>query len=342
LLLLASASLAALGLATGEAQAQTGDIPNPAIMSGDLGSRYDGYAQWVYRQQQIVPLPAVDPMRARGIDRPVPRTAKPRPLTNRAFVPVDDTQLMPLDTTGVVPMPSVDRPAAPTRRTPPTQSRTLRGQGVKQTAYQPSTVGPSIRPIYQEDLDPPPLLPGNEDAIPFTDEPIVPEDTLPPLPMSEEPGDENRGLDYKCPDHGGIKPIGQLTDLIGPEDGALPKDCPVDRDTPNMRGYPCMTFTWKASALCHKPLLFEEIGLERYGHTICPAVQPIISGGVFFANVALMPYKTGLNPPWECQYVLGYYRPGSCAPFQRHRLPLEPQAIALQAVAVAGLVALVP
>ena len=54
-------------------------------------------------------------------------------------------------------------------------------------------------------------------------------------------------------------------------------------------------FTWKASGLCHKPLYFEDVQLERYGHSWNPVVQPFMSAAHFFVSVPLLPYKMGLQ-----------------------------------------------
>ena len=66
--------------------------------------------------------------------------------------------------------------------------------------------------------------------------------------------------------------------------------------------------------LCHKPLYFEDVQLERYGHMAGPWVQPFVSCADFFLRIPILPYEMGLEPPNECIYALGYYRPGSCAP----------------------------
>jgi hypothetical protein len=100
--------------------------------------------------------------------------------------------------------------------------------------------------------------------------------------------------------------------------------------------------TWKASELMHKPLYFEEVALERYGHTAGPIWQPVISSGHFFANIAVMPYKMGIHPMTECQYALGYYRPGNCAPWQLPAVPLSGRGALYQAKVVTGSVFLLP
>ena len=97
-----------------------------------------------------------------------------------------------------------------------------------------------------------------------------------------------------------------------------------------------------ASALCHKPLYFEEVQLERYGHTAGPIRQPIISGAHFFLNIAALPYNMAINPPKECEYALGYYRPGSCAPWMIPPIPLSLRGAAAETGAVLGGVFLLP
>ncbi len=101
-------------------------------------------------------------------------------------------------------------------------------------------------------------------------------------------------------------------------------------------------FMWQASGLCHKPAYFEDVHLERYGHSWGPYVQPLMSGAHFFLNVPILPYKMGLYPPNECIYTLGYYRPGSCAPYMLDPLPLSIRAGLAQAGATVGMVYLIP
>mgnify|MGYP006105922283 CR=1 FL=1 len=122
----------------------------------------------------------------------------------------------------------------------------------------------------------------------------------------------------------------------------IPTECTLDTDLQYSRNWVPLTMTWKASALCHKPLYFEQIQLERYGHTAGPWSQPFLSGGHFILNIATLPYKMGMHPMNECQYSLGYYRPGSCAPWLISPVPLSLQGAASQAGAIFGGGALFP
>jgi predicted metal-dependent hydrolase len=73
-------------------------------------------------------------------------------------------------------------------------------------------------------------------------------------------------------------------------------------------------FAWYvARETWHYPDYFEDLALERYGHSF-GCVQPAVSYVKFLADLALLPYNAWLNPPCARQYDLGLYRPGDCAP----------------------------
>ncbi len=104
---------------------------------------------------------------------------------------------------------------------------------------------------------------------------------------------------------------------------SIPGECSLGNAPVIERDFVASTLAWKASSICHKPLYFEDVNLERYGHTAGPIVQPVLSGAHFFANVVALPYKMGINPPTECRYPLGFYRPGDCAPWLVRPIPLS-------------------
>jgi hypothetical protein len=122
----------------------------------------------------------------------------------------------------------------------------------------------------------------------------------------------------------------------------LPKECLIEQVAYTPRSWTPLTMTWKASNLCHKPLYFQEVNLERYGHTAGPWLQPVVSSAHFFANIAVLPYKMGMHPPHECQYALGYYRPGNCAPWIVPPVPISAQGALSQAAFMTGAFWLVP
>ncbi len=102
---------------------------------------------------------------------------------------------------------------------------------------------------------------------------------------------------------------------------------------------------WTAPSVCHMPLYFQDASLERYGHSVeqffGPAgryltypiddptqskqrfqiLQPAFSAGLMAAQVALWPWNLVMDPPWEAEYDLGYYRPGDRVPTDVYYLP---------------------
>jgi hypothetical protein len=107
-------------------------------------------------------------------------------------------------------------------------------------------------------------------------------------------------------------------------------------------GWGDQMFNWSATQFCHQPLYFEEANLERYGYGCRPCLQPLVSGAHFFLTVPALPYKMVVNPPRECVYTLGYYRPGDRVPWQRNFLPWDTRAAVVEAGVAVGLVFLIP
>jgi hypothetical protein len=95
---------------------------------------------------------------------------------------------------------------------------------------------------------------------------------------------------------------------------------------------------WAAAGTCHMILYFQDPVLERYGQSAEQAigpwgryfsyplddpkqsnqrnqiVQPFYSMGKFLFQIGTLPYKLVVDPPWEAEYDLGYYRPGDRIP----------------------------
>ena len=140
-------------------------------------------------------------------------------------------------------------------------------------------------------------------------------------------------------------PVRDLSDVdvtyVG-ESWNIPERCGTGYDPLRGRNFVPSTVQWAASGLCHKPLYFEQVQLERYGHETGPVLQPLISTAHFFGNIAVLPYKMGIHPPNECQYALGYFRPGNCAPYMIQPIPWSLRGAAVQAAVVTGGAALIP
>jgi hypothetical protein len=102
---------------------------------------------------------------------------------------------------------------------------------------------------------------------------------------------------------------------------------------------------WAAAATCHSPLYFQDAALERYGYSVeqhfgtagrCltypiddptqskqrnQILQPFFSAGLMAAQIIALPYNLLVDPPWEAEYDLGYYRPGDRVPADVYYLP---------------------
>ena len=139
-----------------------------------------------------------------------------------------------------------------------------------------------------------------------------------------------------------IKSISLDIRVLGNPGEDFPFECTGANPQFIPRSWAQVTYQWKASAMCHKPLYFEQVQLERYGHSWGPCLQPIMSGAHFFATIPILPYKIGLQTPNECVYTLGHYRPGSCAPYMISPPGFTWRAAAFQAGAVTGAAVVVP
>jgi hypothetical protein len=122
----------------------------------------------------------------------------------------------------------------------------------------------------------------------------------------------------------------------------LPFRCGSGYEPFEGREFLASTVQWKASGACHNPLYFEQVQLERYGHESGPLFQPLISSAHFLLTIPMLPYKMAINPPNECQYALGYHRPGDCAPYMMPPFPWSVRAGLVQAGFWTGTAALFP
>ena len=145
-----------------------------------------------------------------------------------------------------------------------------------------------------------------------------------------------------CPDPHDMPSIIDLPYKVIPTPGAFPENCPLPDEAFQRKAPTPITFTWKASSLCYKPLYFEDVQLERYGHYCHPLLQPIVSRARFLIQVPLLPYNIGVNLPNECIYDLGYYRPGNCAPSMLEPIPISLRGGLFEAGAIVGTAALIP
>ncbi len=146
------------------------------------------------------------------------------------------------------------------------------------------------------------------------------------------------------------KSISSIAAAIAHDDGELPPDYAAMRFAKAgeshhyegaSRNWGDSAFRWEAAAMRHGPLYFEDVNLERHGHT-AGVLQPAVSAAHFFGRVPALPYLMGARPPRDCIYTLGHYRPGTCAPYERHWPPVSVRGGLLEAGVATGLIFLIP
>lgn len=130
--------------------------------------------------------------------------------------------------------------------------------------------------------------------------------------------------------------------VTGDPGADIPFECSLSTDPFAPRCWRLTTYTWKASALCHKPLYFEDEALERYGHSHGPFCEYLASGADFFGDLILLPYHMGVETPCECIYDLGVYRVGDCAPYMLDPFPISCRGLVTGAIGYCGVAALLP
>lgn len=105
---------------------------------------------------------------------------------------------------------------------------------------------------------------------------------------------------------------------------------------------PRTVLQWEPTNLWYYPLYFEDVGLERYGHTRKPWVQPFVSTGRFFGQVAMLPYQMTLHSPQAKEFALGHYQPGEWAPKKKYQIPFNEEASTVEFLWITGLILLIP
>jgi hypothetical protein len=159
-------------------------------------------------------------------------------------------------------------------------------------------------------------------------------------PCAEEAGDCSKELAKLRGDR--IAVIDLDIRVGGRPGNDYPCECRLEGETYEPRRFATTMFTWKAAGNCHKPLYFEDWQLERYGHSHGALADPFFSAAHFFVTLPVLPYKMGVELPWECVYPLGYYRPGSCSPWMVPAVPISLRGFAVEAATITGIVFLLP
>lgn len=121
-----------------------------------------------------------------------------------------------------------------------------------------------------------------------------------------------------------------------------PPEPPLSEELYAGRLMPESVFAFAASNLFYNPLYFEDVQLERYGHTYHHLIQPFPSAGLFGLQLVGLPYQMTIDPVWKRMYPLGYYRPGEPAPKLHYQIPWNTRAAINQAAVTTGAIFVFP
>jgi hypothetical protein len=184
--------------------------------------------------------------------------------------------------------------------------------------------------IYQQPLDP--EAPNQSESRPIRKiNEILPYDDYEPDPEAASQSDCPSNL---CPCPEGAEcpaccPDEKFVRRLGRADG--------EPDIPFIaRNFAHIHYCWEPTNMYHRPIYFEDVPLERYGHTRHYLLQPFVSGTKFAVQLLGLPYQMVLYPPCTRQYSLGYYRPGECVPYKYYQIPLNAEAALVEAGLIAG------
>jgi hypothetical protein len=121
----------------------------------------------------------------------------------------------------------------------------------------------------------------------------------------------------------------------------FPREPAISKEAYAGRHFPPASEVVEPNYLCHKRLFFEEINSERYGWDL-GIIQPLVSTGVFFWDVAWLPYHA-FTRPCECyECNAGYCLPGDPVPYLCYPPEISVTGMAAEAGAAAALFAIFP
>jgi hypothetical protein len=105
----------------------------------------------------------------------------------------------------------------------------------------------------------------------------------------------------------GVNPIGEKYEFVPPDYPTVPEEIDITR-----RWAPLSEMV-EPPYVCYHRLYFEQINSERYGWDLGLA-HPLISAGIFFWDVAWLPYHAFTEPFRRYECNTGYFLPGDPVP----------------------------
>jgi hypothetical protein len=107
------------------------------------------------------------------------------------------------------------------------------------------------------------------------------------------------------------------------------------------RGWAPLSEIVEPGYVCYGRLYFDQINAERYGWDL-GIFQPVISAGIFWADVIILPYKMGTEPCRKFECSAGYCLPGDPIPLILYPPELSLTGALTEAATIGVLAAIFP
>jgi hypothetical protein len=126
-----------------------------------------------------------------------------------------------------------------------------------------------------------------------------------------------------------------------PERAIFPDEPVVTREKYTPRTFPASSLLVEPNYVCYGRLYFQERNSERFGWDL-GMVQPLVSAGVFYFDVATLPYQWGANLCKGPACSAGQCLPGDPVPYMLYPPNLSVTGAVMETGAIAGLLAVFP
>ncbi len=126
-----------------------------------------------------------------------------------------------------------------------------------------------------------------------------------------------------------------------PERIEFPEEKPISTGTFVARSFPAQGIAVEPHYVCYNRLYFEDLNSERYGWDL-GFLQPFVSAGVFYWDLATLPYHMGTQPCRCFECSAGYCLPGDPVPYLIYPPELSITGTVFEAVTIGGLLAIFP
>jgi hypothetical protein len=127
-----------------------------------------------------------------------------------------------------------------------------------------------------------------------------------------------------------------------PERVEFPKDYkPLTRQPYVARAWPPLYEIAEPAYVCYRRLGFEDINSERYGWDL-GFVQPFVSAGKFYCDLATLPYRWAQEPCRHHECSAGYCLPGDPVPYLCYPVGISSLGSVAEAGAVLAILAVFP